>query len=245
MRRFAGLALSSLFVGLSLLAAWAGSSVAAAGLGPAATPSAYAYLPVVVKQPTLTPTPTPTATPTATAAPGGGPVVGELTREDPNKPTYATNIEDIWFYDLIHNVSGGTVNFGILGVNVAGPAPYFKTLWDGAGAPGGVLPINAGCWGPNGIPCAPNADAGRQRASLRVTAPGLYTLTLYICYSSFNACQQPGANWQPLASVQITAIDWTPQPPGIVRNDAASETVCYLSTADPARTHLVCPTPTK
>ena len=166
-----------------------------------------------------------------------------MTREDPNKPTYATHIEDIWFFDLIHNTSGSNAAFGILGVNVIGPAPYFKTLWDGAGASGGVLPINAGCWGPNGIPCAPSANAGRQRASLRVDAPGQYTLTLSICYSSFNACQQPGGNWHSLASVQIVAIDWTPQAPGIAEATVTPAAVCQLITADPAGIYLKCPPP--
>jgi hypothetical protein len=234
-RRSATLALSILLVSLFLFVGWA-----SAGVSVGVTPTAFAYLPAVFKlYPTPTFTPTPTATPTS--IPSGGPVVGELVREDPNKPTYATNIEDIWFFDLIHNVSGGTVYFGVLGVNVDGPAPYFKTLWDGAGAPGGVLPINAGCWGPNGIPCAPNADAGRQRASLRVTAPGQYTLTLYICYSGFNACLQPGGNWQPLASVQITAIDWTPQAPSTTRTELRPATGCQLITADAARVYLSCP----
>jgi len=223
-------------VGLFLFVSWAGTGVSAANVGPAVTPSAYAYLPVIFKAP---------PTPTATSIPSGGPVVGELTREEPNKPTYATNIEDIWFYDLIHNISGSNVSFGILGVNVDGPASYFKTLWDGAGAPGGVLPLNAGCWGPNGIPCAPNADAGRQRAGLQVTAPGQYTLTLSICYSSFTACQQPGGNWQSLASVQITAIDWTPQAPGTANTQVSLAAVCHLVTADPARIYLACPPPGK
>ena len=231
-RRFTASALSILLVSLFLFVGWA-----SAGVSAAVTPVAFAYLPAVYKQPT----PTPTFTPTP--IPSGGSIVGELTRED-NKPTYATNIEDIWFYDLIHNISGGTINFGILGVNVVGPtlpASYFKTLWDGAGAPGGVLTINAGCWGPNGIPCAPNADAGRQRASLRVTASGQYTLILSICYSNFTACQQPGANWQSLASVQITAIDWTPQAPGMAETRVTPAAVCRLITDDPAGIYLSCP----
>jgi len=211
---------------------------ASAGVSAAVTPVALAYLPAVYKQPT--PTPTVTPIPTATPIPSGGSIVGELARED-NKPTYATNIEDIWFYDLIHNVSGGTAYFGILGVNVVGPASKFVTLWDGAGAPGGVLTINAGCWGPNGIPCAPNADAGRQRASLRVTAPGTYTLDLSICYSNFTACQQPGANWQSLASVQITAIDWTPQAPGMAETRVTPAAVCQLITDDSRGIYLSCP----
>ena len=235
-RRLTASALFLLLVSLFLFVGWA-----SAGVSAAVTPVAFAYLPAVYKQPT--PTPTVTPNPTATPIPSGGSIVGELTRED-NKPTYATNIEDIWFYDLIHNISGGTINFGILGVNVVGPtlpASYFKTLWDGAGAPGGVLTINAGCWGPNGIPCAPNADAGRQRASLRVTAPGPYTLILSICYSNFTACQQPGGNWQSLASVQITAIDWTPQAPGMAETRATPAPVCQLITDDPRGIYLSCP----
>lgn len=232
-----------ILVGLFLFLGWAGVGVSAAGVGPAATPSAYAYLPIILQAPT--PTPTATPMPTATPVPSGGSVVGELTREDPNKPTYATHIEDIWFYDLIHNTSGSNATFGVLGVNIDGPAPDFKTLWSGEGAPGGVLSLNAGCWGPNGIPCAPDADAGRQRASLRVTAPGQYTLTLYICYSSFSACRQPGGNWQPLASVQIVAIDWTPQPPGTANTQVSPAAVCHLVTADPARIYLLCRPPGK
>ena len=234
-RRLTASALFLLLVSLFLFVGWA-----SAGVSAAVTPTAFAYLPAVYKQPTPTPTITPTPTATPTAVPSGGSVVGELTRED-NKPTYATNIEDIWFYDLIHNVSGGTAYFGILGVNVVGPASKFVTLWDGAGAPGGVLTINAGCWGPNGIPCAPNADAGRQRASLRVTAPGTYTLDLSICYSNFTACQQPGGNWQSLASVQITAIDWTPQAPGMAETRVTPAAVCQLITDDSRGIYLSCP----
>ena len=234
-RRLTASALFLLLVSLFLFVGWA-----SAGVSAAVTPVAFAYLPAVYKQPT--PTPTVTPTPTATPIPSGGSIVGELTRED-NKPTYATNIEDIWFYDLIHNVSGSTINFGVLGVNVVGPtlpASYFKTLWDGAGAPGGVLSINAGCWGPNGIPCAPNADAGRQRASLRVTAPGHYTLTLSICLSPFSVCLQ-GGDWRSLASVQIDAIDWTPQAPGMANTQVTPAVVCQLITNDPAHIYLSCP----
>ena len=113
-RRLTASALLLLLVSLFLFVGWV-----SAGVSAAVTPVAFAYLPAVYKQPT--PTPTVTPNPTATPIPSGGSIVGELTRED-NKPTYATNIEDIWFYDLIHNVSGSTVNYGVLGVNVVGPA---------------------------------------------------------------------------------------------------------------------------
>lgn len=234
MRRLIAFALPIGFATLILF-----SGLVSANVSIAFTPTAFVYLPVIRRDPTPTPTNTPTPTATATPPPGGsGGITGEMSLES-NKQTYATHIEDIWFYDLIHNPTGATVYFGILGVNVSGPAPYFKTLWDGAGA-GGFLSLNAGCYGPNGIPCAPNPDAGRQRASLRVTAPGTYQLTLSICYSSFTACQEPGGNWQSLASVSITAIDWTPSPDEAQARPSPAE-LCHLITDDPRGIYLACP----
>jgi hypothetical protein len=179
-----------------------------------------------------------------------------------NKPSYATYIEWIKFYESIHNVTDQAQGFGILGVNVEGPITMpFKTGWDGAGA-GGFLTINPGCWGPvnmNSDPCAQDATAGRsedhigdgpdEHTAWEVTVPGQYRLAMYICLSSYSACQQPGGDWRQIGLPQvITAIDWTPTPPpqgaeaqATPTPSASAAQACYLITHDPRGVYLSCP----
>jgi hypothetical protein len=192
--------------------------------------------------------------------PGATGLTGRIQLSE-NKPTYATFIENVFFYEWIHNPTGSTVRFGILGVATSGPQPGypFRTSWDGAGAPGGQLEIFAGCHGPAGIPCAPNPDAGRHQdhvgdsafedSPFEIEVPGTYTLQFYVCYSDFSACQQPGGNWQQLGSnVQFTTIHWTPTPSfGQTAPTQAAAAfqgrLCYLITDDPRGLYLQCSGP--
>jgi hypothetical protein len=240
---------------------------------PTRTPTATAtptlgpkYLPWILRLPTFTPsrTPTPTrtatATVTATGVPGATGLTGRIELSE-NKPTYATFIENVFFYEWLHNPTGNTIRFGILGVATNGPQPNypFRTSWDGAGAPGGQLEIFAGCHGPAGIPCAPNPDAGRHQdhvgdsafedSPFEIEVPGVYTLQYFVCYSSYAACQQPGGNWQQLgSSLQFTTIHWTPTPGGQgAETDGtpsdASGRLCFLITDNPRGLYLQCAGP--
>ncbi len=235
MRRFAGLALSSLFIGLSLLAAWAGSSVAAAGLGPAATPSAYTYLPVVAKQPTptFTPTPMPTATPACAAL--GHVLTGQLTL-DQSKPSYAVG-ENIFFHELIANPTGNRVCYGIVGVAVTalsgGGSSFFHTSWSGD------LWLNPGCTGPTDHCGGPWGD------SLQIGTPGTYSFTLSVCYSPENVCPGSG-DWQVFNTISpITVVVWPPQSQSPVTSESGPFSACYLSFADLEAVRMVCPTADK
>jgi hypothetical protein len=221
-------------------------------------------MPLVFKQASWTPTATATATRTPTASATSGAITtgmtGQLARTEPNKPTYATFIENVWMYEWIFNPKAYTINFGVLGLAATGPVNLpFKTSWDGAGVPGGQLQIYAGCHGPAGIPCAGSTDAGRhvdhvgdngggEHSPWEITKPGVYQVTFYVCYSTFTACQQPGGVWQALSGpVSFTAIDWTPQPDqGVAPTPAPYVSadygpVCYLITDDPAGIYLSCP----
>ncbi|MCC7359553.1 MAG: hypothetical protein IT317_08760 [Anaerolineales bacterium] len=228
------------------------------------------YLPVILRDKTPTPSPTMTATPINTQTPTQPPITtgltGQLARTEPNKPSYATFIENVFFYENIFNPTAGTIYYGILGVNVQRPDGSwmpFKTSWDGGGAPGGRLQIWAGCHGPGGGVCAPNADAGRsedhvgnnpgENSPWKVTQEGQYRMELWVCYSTFNGCQQGGAVWTKLGSdIAFNAINWTPSPPDMVTEPAPGPTpefsedygpLCYLITDDPAGTYLSCPKP--
>jgi len=270
------LSIVGIMLALASLALWPSGANAVLALLDL-TPTAFAYAPVIINPPTPTPsntptitmTPTPSSTPTITMTPTPFgtlpppsifPIEGVFTMVE-NKPSYATYIEWIKFYQSIHNVTDQAQNFGILGTNVEGPITMpFKTSWDGAGA-GGFLTINASCWGPvnmNANPCAPDATAGRsedhvgdgpdEHTAWEVTVPGQYRLAMYICLSSYSACQQPGVgDWRQIGQPQIiTAIDWTPTPPpqGVqprATATASAATACYLITNDPRGVYLSCP----
>lgn len=245
-----------LIIGLGCLAALMLVSLAqAAPGGVGLTPTVWVYFPFVAlyPTPTITNTPTPTVTPTPSATPSATATVppaqnmaGGLRREEPTKPSYATNIEDIWHWFYIHNPNASTVYYGILGVNVvkdAGGYSFFHTSWSGQLAPNGVLSINGGCFGPGG--CWGTSGQAELRDTVKVAQPGDYTMTLAICQSSFDGCLQPSGSWQNLASVTFTAIDWTPTPPppmpDVVSTPMPSLTEpCQLITDDPAGTYLRC-----
>ena len=160
---------------------------------PTTTPTVTAT-PTATPTSTVTPTPTitPTPTRTQTQAPTTNNVSGKLTREDPNKPTYATKCEDVWFYELIHNDDGvGQVRWGILGVQVTGPSTsFFHTSWSAQYEPDQKFTLNPGCYGPNGMatswnPAGCNHDAGSAqhrdavggyRSDGRLMYPGTYQL---------------------------------------------------------------------
>ncbi len=245
-RRFTASALAILLVSLFLFVGWA-----SAGVSAAVTPSAFAYFPAVYKQPT--PTPTITPTPTATAIPPSqGGLEGQLSLVD-NKPTYATYGEWVKFYELIHNTTSNDIRYGILGVNVTGQMTLpFKTSWDGAGAPGGVLTINPECYGPSGGACAPNPDAGRAEDHVgddwndhslwEITQPGRYEIKMYVCLSPYSACTGGSGDWHQIGgSVFFDAIQWTPQAPGMSPFEEPRREGCYLSTTDPSHIYLSCP----
>jgi hypothetical protein len=239
-------------------------------------------MPLIFKDRTPTPTPTNTATPTAsptrtptvtapptktsTGVPGATGLTGNLARQDPSKPSYATYIENIWMYENIFNPTGGTINFGVLGIQTTGPQANipFQTSWSGSGAPGGFLQLFAGCHGPAGIPCAGSEGAGRHTDHVgdganehtpgELQVPGNYSSRLYVCYSNFNACLQPGGNWVALGNpVGFTLINWTPTPMlDVVGPTPTSEfdsqvrdnrPECYLITDDPAGIYLSCVRP--
>jgi hypothetical protein len=221
------------------------------GSWPNSTGTPRAALPMVIGIPTLTPTktPTPTATLTPSATlPNPQSIIGSLRREDPNKPSYATNIEDIWHWFWIRNNNLGRVYYGVLGVNVYKDDNYnfFHTSWSGELAPNGVLFIEGGgCYGPNSYPCAGSSGAAEQRDKVIVTEPGSYTLSLHICQSSFNTCtdKNGGGNWSaPLSQVTFVAIHWTPSAPSPdstpVPHDLAEP--CKLITDGPYGTYLDC-----
>ncbi len=218
---------------------------------PTKTATVVWLLPIIIKRPTLTPSKTQTQTSTATSTPNNLPapqnMEGNVRRDDPNKPTYATNIENIFFWEWIRNPNASPVYYGVLGVEVFKDAGYnfFHTSWNGQLASGGVLKINGNCYGPLGGNCAPDIGSGQWEDTVIVHQPGHYHMTLSICQSRFPDCSQPGAaSWQDLSSVTFDAIDWTPTPSvqGLVTPTPAPEEACQLVRDDPRGIYLHCNT---
>ncbi len=219
-------------------------------LGPFAntTGTPRAVLPVMFQLPTPTPTktPTPTRTPTATATlPAPQAMQGNLRREEPTKPSYATNIENVWHFFWIRNNNLTSVYYGVLGVNVFQSSSYnfFHTSWSGELAPNGALEIfGGGCYGPGGYPCAGSAQSAEQRDTVIVSQPGTYTMSLFICQSSFAKCTDPngGGNWgSALSTVTFTAIHWTPSAPTGDPTPQPDE-LCQLILDNPGGAYLDC-----
>jgi hypothetical protein len=222
------------------------------------TPTVAMFLPLVVRMttPTATFTPVPSPTPVTPVPPTGSKSVsGALTREDPNKPTYATRCEDVWFYELIHNDDGArALNWGILGVNVQGPnTNVFHTSWSAPNEPGQMFTLYPNCYGPLGMPCAGSIDGAKHRDAIggyrpdsRLINPGTYTLSMAICLSPYNVCPSSGG-WRVLSSVSIVAVDW--YDPSCNRTLAQAVPTpnsdplagCHLDLSDPQHAHMVCP----
>ncbi len=150
--------------------------------------------------PTAAPTAIPAVAPTATSAPvvSGRGITGELTLCNPEKPSFAVKIERICFRELIINTTGQPVSYGVLGVqatNLSGGPSQFQTSWRGD------LSIPANGVGPTG---------NGWEDGLYIQQPGIYRLSLAICYSNIDTCLS-GGDWQTLtAGVNVTAVIWNP-----------------------------------
>ena len=152
-----------------------------------------------VSVPTDTPAP---PSPTNTSAPvSKHGITGQLTLCNPEKPTFATNIERVCFRELIVNNSGAPVTYGILGVqatNLSGGPSQFQTSWSGE------LVVGPGAVGPTG---------GGWEDGMYIAAPGTYRLTLNICYSDVDTCLGSNGDWETLTTgMNVTVVDWTPSP---------------------------------
>jgi LysM repeat protein len=246
-----------IYVGQSLL-------IPASASVPAATPLPATPVPATPVPATPAPaTPTPEAA-TPTPAPGlptavaPGHLAGQIMLES-NKPTYATKIEDVWFYELVQNPTGQTARFGILGINVTGPnVNYFHTSWSAPNEPDQEFTLNPGCYGPVGIPCAADSNWARHRDAVgglpqnrpgeTLTTPGQYLLEFFACYSGYKVCQTPNGSWERLGSVSIVAVDWTPPAASILSpklltpspTPPAPTSLCYLLKDDPQHIQLFC-----
>jgi cytoskeletal protein RodZ len=168
-------------------------AVAATNTRPPATSA-----PVVV-QPTAVP-PTNTPVPPQTGTHG---ITGSLTLCNPEKSSFATNIERICFYEKIVNTTSNSVYYGKLGVsivNVDTGAATFHNSWTD-------VTIGPGCTGPSGTCGGPWEDG------TYLPNPGTYRLALSICYSAVDACVGGTGEWETFPSnITVTAVNWTPQP---------------------------------
>ncbi len=148
--------------------------------------------------------PAPTATPPPTATPAPPPVTtshgvtGQLTLCNPEKPSFAADIERICFRELITNTTGAPVSYGLLGVsatNLTGGPDQFQTSWRGDLS---VPPFGTG---PTG---------GGWEDGIYIDVPGAYRLQLAICFSSVDGCLS-GIGWELLtAGVDVKVVDWHP-----------------------------------
>jgi hypothetical protein len=153
--------------------------------------------------PTDTPPPPPTATFTPAPQPSGRGLLGELLLCNPEKPSFAANIERICFREKIVNTTNGPITYGILGVqaaNLSGGANKFQTSW------AGDLSIGAGCTGPTDSCGGPWEDGMYLEA-------GTYHLSLSICYSKLDVCRSASGEWETLTpGVTVNVVNWTPSP---------------------------------
>jgi hypothetical protein len=214
------------------------------------TPTAFVYLPFVIRMPT--PTPTPVQPP---APPGGSTSVsGSLTLDDqtPGK-TYATWCEDVWFHEVFHNDDGArSMNWTILGVTVKGPGTdLFHTSWSNQTS---FFTDYPNCFGPGSMPCGSTSGAGAWRDAVggyrpdsQLFNPGTYTLTEAVCLSSFNDCLN-SVGWHTLSSVQFVEVDLispTCNRTTKYRTTSVASTDplagCHLDLSDPQNVRMVCP----
>jgi hypothetical protein len=153
----------------------------------------------VVVQPTSVP-PTNTAVPPPASAKG---IVGTLTLCNPEKSSFATNIERICFYEKIVNTTSNPVYYGKLGVsivNVDTGAATFHNSWTD-------VTIGPGCTGPSGTCGGPWEDG------TYLPNPGNYRLSLSICYSNVDSCVGGTGEWETFPSnITVSAVNWTPTP---------------------------------
>lgn len=154
--------------------------------------------PSITPVPTTAPTQPPAATPTPAPVSTSHGVTGQLTLCNPEKPSFAADIERICFRELITNTTGSPVSYGVLGVqatNLSGGPNQFQTSWRGDLS---VPPFGTG---PTG---------GGWEDGIYIDVPGMYRLQLAICFSSVDGCLS-GIGWELLTSgVDVKVVDWHP-----------------------------------
>ncbi|MGH2523192.1 MAG: SH3 domain-containing protein [Anaerolineales bacterium] len=152
-------------------------------------------LPVVPAPPTPSATGAPAAGPTTKPPASSRGIVGQLTLCNP-RTTYAIS-ERVCFVERIVNTTGGTIAYGLLGVqaaNLSGGPSQFQTSWSGE------LFINAGCTGPT------DTCGGPWEDGIRINTAGSYRLTMQICYATVDACQGSSADWETLAKAIFITV---------------------------------------
>jgi hypothetical protein len=125
-------------------------------------------------------------------------VTGTLTLCNPEKPSFAADIERICFRELIVNSNNTSVNYGILGVratNLTGGPSQFQTSWRGD------LVLGANSQGPTN---------GGWEDGIYIDEPGTYRLQLAICFENVDTCQA-GSGWVTLTNgVDVKVVFWQP-----------------------------------
>jgi len=153
-------------------------------------------------QPTDVP---PTAPPPPTSVPAAGThgIQGTLTLCNPEKSSFATNIERICFHEKIVNTTNNPIYYGKLGVlitNLSTNQSSYHDSWTD-------VTIGPGCTGPSGTCGGPWEDGAY------LNAPGSYRLALTMCYSKVDACVGGTGDWETFPSnIVVTTVDWTPSP---------------------------------
>mgnify|MGYP001585535824 CR=1 FL=1 len=156
--------------------------------------------PSIPPAPTTAPasTPPPAATPAPPPVTTSHGVTGQLTLCNPEKPSFAADIERICFRELITNTTGAPVSYGLLGVsatNLTGGPDQFQTSWRGDLS---VPPFGTG---PTG---------GGWEDGIYIDVPGTYRLQLALCFSNVDGCLS-GIGWEVLTSgVDVKVVDWHP-----------------------------------
>ena len=150
-------------------------------------------------QPTATTTtPPPASTPAPAPVTGSHGVTGTLTLCNPEKPSFAADIERICFRELIVNTTSSPVNYGFLGVqatNLTGGPNQFQTSWRGD------LSLAPGAQGPVG---------GGWEDGIYIDEPGTYRLQLAVCFNTVDGCLA-GSGWETLTSgVDVKVVFWLP-----------------------------------
>jgi LysM repeat protein len=149
--------------------------------------------------PTSNPPPAATPTPAPGSVGNTHGLVGTLTLCNPEKPSFAANIERICFHENLFNPTGGSVQYGILGVqatNLTGGPNQFQTSWRGDD-----LFVPAGGNAPGG---------GNWEDGIYITTPGTYRLQLAVCFNTVDACLA-GSGWETLtAGVNVVVVFWLP-----------------------------------